>query len=103
MRPGRLFRGDGSAIPLALTHKRHDVAQGVCGTALFIAGRYPACSLHGALNRVSQRDAGSQLWRCLNCNIGAEWPAAQVWPSLECVCGGQDGRHDPKCRIGRAG
>jgi hypothetical protein len=32
------------------------------------AGRYPACSLHGAMNKV----APAPLWRCLNCNIGVE-------------------------------
>lgn len=42
--------------------------QGVAGMAEFSAGRYPACSLHGAMNKV----APAPLWRCLNCNIGVE-------------------------------
>ena len=30
----------------------------------------PACTLHGAMNRVTpDRD----WWRCLTCNIGVEW------------------------------
>lgn len=39
------------------------------GMASFQAGRYPACSEHGAMNKVS-KDA--ELWRCLTCNIGVE-------------------------------
>ncbi len=42
--------------------------QGELGWAQFLAGRYPACSKHGAMNKV----APAPLWRCLNCNIGAE-------------------------------
>ncbi len=45
--------------------------QGEAGWALFPAGEYPSCSIHGAMNKVS-RDA--QLWRCLQCNIGIELP-----------------------------
>lgn len=43
-------------------------SQGFAGFADFAAGRYPACSRHGAMNRVSPE----QLWRCLTCNIGME-------------------------------
>jgi len=43
--------------------------QGISGTADFLAGNYPACSIHGAMNKVS---ANAELWRCLMCNIGVE-------------------------------
>lgn len=60
------------ATPLGLTvAKPH---QGVCGVAQFAAGRYPACSEHGAMNRV----ADAQLWRCLQCNVGVE-PKTDTW------------------------
>ncbi len=62
---------EGEASPLGLTvPKPH---QGVIGMQLFprAGGReYPACSQHGAMNRVS---AVAHMWRCLNCNIGAEY------------------------------
>lgn len=58
--------GPDDANPLGLTIPK--ACQGIAGTAEFIAGRYPACSKHGAMNRVS----AGQLWRCLNCNIGVE-------------------------------
>ena len=47
--------------------------QGVIGMADLPAGRYPACSLHGAMNRMRQ---GDNVWRCLRegCNAGANWP-----------------------------
>lgn len=54
------------AQPLGLTLRKP--SQGAAGTADFLAGRYPACSRHGAMNRV----APVQLWRCLMCNIGVE-------------------------------
>lgn len=57
---------DGAAEPLGLTVKK--AHQGQAGTALFPAGRYPACSAHGAMNKV----APAPLWRCLMCNIGVE-------------------------------
>lgn len=57
---------DGAATPLGLTLDKP--GQGVAGTAQFRAGTYPACSEHGAMNRV----AAAPLWRCLNCNIGIE-------------------------------
>jgi hypothetical protein len=47
--------------------------QGVAGWAEFPAGRYPACSKHGAMNRV----ATVQLWRCPACNIGVELTTAR--------------------------
>ena len=43
-------------------------SQGEYGLADFPAGTYPACSKHGAMNRV----APAPLWRCLTCNIGCE-------------------------------
>lgn len=54
------------ATPLGLTLPKP--GQGMAGTAVFPAGRYPACSEHGAMNRV----AAAPLWRCLNCNVGVE-------------------------------
>lgn len=54
------------ATPLGLTIEKP--GQGVAGTAEFPAGRYPACSEHGAMNRV----AAAPLWRCPTCNIGVE-------------------------------
>jgi hypothetical protein len=57
--------------PLGLTLEKS--GQGEPGWAEFMAGRYPACSAHGAMNRVSPPPA--QLWRCLNCNIGVELAA----------------------------
>lgn len=47
-------------------------AAGRPGMAAFIGvGEYPACSEHGAMNRLG-RD--SQIWRCLveGCNVGLE-------------------------------
>lgn len=52
--------------PLGLTLEKP--GQGITGWATFLAGRYPACSNHGAMNKV----APVKLWRCINCNIGAE-------------------------------
>lgn len=67
----RPFTAD-DATPLGLTlDKPH---QGVAGTALFMAGYYPACSKHGAMNRV----AAAPLWRCLTCNIGVELGGADA-------------------------
>lgn len=60
------FAPDPTLKPLGLTIAKPD--QGVAGWATFSAGRYPACSLHGAMNRV----APAPLWRCLACNIGIE-------------------------------
>ena len=54
------------ATPLGLTLPKS--GQGIAGTATFRAGVYPACSEHGAMNRV----AVAPLWRCLGCNIGIE-------------------------------
>lgn len=42
--------------------------QGIAGHAIFAAGCFPACSEHGAMNKV----APAPLWRCLTCNIGVE-------------------------------
>jgi hypothetical protein len=58
---------ENEASPLGLTIPGPH--QGVAGHALFSAGRYPACSKHGAMNKVS---AVAPLWRCLQCNIGVE-------------------------------
>ena len=60
---------ESQAKPLGLTLTKS--GQGVAGTALFLAGYYPACSEHGAMNKV----APAPLWRCLNCNIGVELAA----------------------------
>ncbi len=54
------------AIPLGNTLIKS--GQGVSGTAQFLAGIYPACSEHGAMNKVSF----ASLWRCPTCNIGVE-------------------------------
>lgn len=48
--------------------------QGLAGSARFLAGRYPACSEHGAMNKV----APAPLWRCLNCNIGVELASTRM-------------------------
>jgi len=61
------FKEDPGQIPLGLTIKKSN--QGTPGIADFSAGIYPACSLHGAMNRVSS----AQMWRCLQCNIGIEY------------------------------
>lgn len=58
------------AEPLGLTLPKPE--QGNVGIADFIAGTYPACSNHGAMNRVASH---SQVWRCLNCNVGADFTA----------------------------
>ena len=55
--------------PLGNTIKKSN--QGVAGHANFGIGIYPACSEHGAMNKVTTRGNGN-LWRCLNCNIGVE-------------------------------
>ncbi len=57
---------DVEATPLGNTLVKPE--QGIAGTALFPAGEYPACSIHGAMNKV----APALLWRCLTCNIGVE-------------------------------
>lgn len=48
------------------------VRRGEIGVADFPAGIYPACSNHGAMNRVSK---DKSYWRCMveGCNAGAEW------------------------------
>jgi hypothetical protein len=80
------------ATPLGNTIRKP--GQGVAGTARFIAGVYPACSLHGAMNRV----ASAQLWRCLACNIGVELELPDrehdhaCCPSDDC-CGGPCAAH----------
>lgn len=61
------FRIDSRQITLGLTII--NPAQGITGIADFSAGTYPACSFHGAMNRVST----AQMWRCLQCNIGIEY------------------------------
>lgn len=51
----------------------------------FPAGRYPSCSKHGAMNRVT---AEKDWWRCLACNIGVEWhrkPTA-ICPQCGAIC-----------------
>lgn len=67
------FRHDPEQQPLGLTEAK--AGQGEPGIADFSAGTYPACSLHGAMNRVSRR----QMWRCLQCNIGVEYPEVAAW------------------------
>jgi hypothetical protein len=52
---------------LGLTIRR--LGQGAFGIAEFTAGTYPACSLHGAMNKVA---SDAEIWRCLQCNIGCE-------------------------------
>jgi hypothetical protein len=57
--------------PLPLTKEKS--GQGLAGLALFpVNGNtyYPACSFHGAMNRVAEE---KDWWRCPTCNIGAEW------------------------------
>lgn len=72
----REWRED-EAKPLGLTvAKSH---QGVCGVAQFATGWYPACSEHGAMNRVAE----AQLWRCLQCNIGVELLVVDRCPGCE--------------------
>lgn len=61
------FRNDSAQIPLGNTLSK--LGQGIPGIADFSAGTYPACSIHGAMNRVSP----AQMWRCLQCNIGIEY------------------------------
>lgn len=62
----RPYAGKHEAKALGLTLVKP--GQGVAGFARFSAGTYPACSEHGAMNRVAK----PQLWRCINCNIGVE-------------------------------
>lgn len=66
------WRESDELTALGLTKDKRD--QGRFGLAGFEAGIYPACSRHGAMNRVSMPGHGS-LWRCLHleCNIGCEW------------------------------
>lgn len=61
------FRLDPRQVPLGLTIEKS--GQGKSGIADFMGGTYPACSIHGAMNRVSF----AQMWRCLRCNIGIEY------------------------------
>jgi hypothetical protein len=63
------WRPDGAQVPLGLSTALR-VGHGQPGLAEFPAGTYPACSVHGAMNRVSR----AQMWRCLECNIGIEYP-----------------------------
>lgn len=51
------FRSDSAQIPLGNTIIINP-AQGITGIADFSAGTYPACSFHGAMNRVST----AQMW-----------------------------------------
>lgn len=67
------------ALPLTIEKS----GAGEFGLEKFSAGIYPSCSLHGAMNRVSEK---SDFWRCITavgtaangapvglCNIGCEW------------------------------
>lgn len=69
------FQLDNRQKPLGLTIKKP--GQGKAGIADFSAGCYPACSIHGAMNKVS-KDAN--LWRCLICNIGIEYKGSDWEP-----------------------
>ncbi len=62
------WRADSTQTLLGLSTARR-VDHGEPGVADFAAGTYPACSRHGAMNRVSRQ----QMWRCLECNIGIEY------------------------------
>lgn len=62
-----------AAVPLGLTIAKE--GQGTVGVADFKAGTYPACSHHGAMNRV----APVEIWRCLHCNIGCEFALRVPW------------------------
>jgi hypothetical protein len=62
----RNWRLNPDAKPLGNTLTK--AGQGEYGLADFPAGTYPACSVHGAMNKV----APAPLWRCLACNIGCE-------------------------------
>lgn len=58
---------------LGLTQEKP--GQGRTGYAYFIAGTYPACSEHGAMNKVN---ADTEVWRCLNCNIGGDYTSTRT-------------------------
>lgn len=55
--------------------------RGEPGEATFLAGVYPACSLHGALTALG--GVGTMKWRCLvpDCNAGAE--TDRPWESFD--------------------
>lgn len=63
------WRPDPHVNPLSGGARGDGFRRGKVGIADFIAGTYPACSLHGAMNAV-----GGDKWRCLveGCNAGAE-------------------------------
>lgn len=58
-------------VPLEEGTRGAGERRGEAGVAEFVAGTYPACSLHGALNRLG-KDRG--IWRCMveGCNAGGE-------------------------------
>lgn len=58
----------GYLTPLPLTQKKK--GQGGAVMQVHPAGRYPSCSAHGAMNRVTDK---ADWWRCLTCNIGVAW------------------------------
>lgn len=66
------WRVDAAVVPLEDGARGAGERRGESGIATFPAGDYPACSLHGAMNRLG-RDRS--IWRCLvdGCNTGAEW------------------------------
>jgi hypothetical protein len=52
--------------------------RGEVGLAQFSAGWYPACSLHGAMNRMGREQPA--VWRCLafGCNVGTRCVVGNV-------------------------
>lgn len=71
----------GDAVPLGNTITK--AGQGIAGTASFMAGVYPACSEHGAMNKV----ASAPLWRCLTCNIGVQLTHSVIPRALDDLAG----------------
>jgi hypothetical protein len=68
------WRADPTSVePLEEGTRGRGERRGQVGVAVFMAGIYPACSLHGALIRVGSDPA---IWRCLvhSCNAGAITP-----------------------------
>lgn len=68
------WRSDASVTLLSEGSRGSGERRGDPGLGDFSAGVYPACSRHGAMNRVG---VDPSLWRCLadGCNVGAIWRA----------------------------
>ena len=64
------WRTDPSVVALDEGSRGSGANRGEVGLGDFIAGTYPACSRHGAMNRVGREPS---IWRCLaeGCNAGA--------------------------------